>query len=589
MRDRDSLILESLYTFILEGKKETIDYLQKNGADQDTITFFTKQDNKGKPIFPTDHAVVLYNWIKDNPIKLDDVEKDYMDFRKYFPNKNLKDFRDYMDFSEQVHAKAGEKSFAERNKEESGDIDVHGVDKENVIADDEDVLILRGDDEHKCVKYGKGYSFCISRPYGGNMYGNYRLTKESTFYFVYFKKIPKENPKHIMVLDRTKDGWEWTFGENSTKVIEGGWDEVVETFPELEKYEDAFINKELTDEERQYQQKLAGFSRNPRKENFEKFSYKEKADVLKFGMKIPEDLFDSLDKFLRNEYISVGPNIHLDTFNKLNDKEKERYIKVRKTILNQQGFKTKIDFEILKTLKETDAPIFYNAHESGDNPLTMEVNLPLLEKCGYINCDYAIKINMPELREFKSITFDGKEINLPKLEKGEILNLRRAEEINLPNLKKCITIDFYAAKKINLPELKECFGSFNAKNALKINLPKLEICGEADFDSVKLINLPLLQKIGYDEILERIKNNDQNHYFTYSLNAQKAKEINVPRLKESGNFYTPNVGKIIIPKHLKNRLLGLNPNISNIIHPEDNQVNESRTPKFKEFVANKYF
>jgi hypothetical protein len=588
MRDNDSLILESLYSFILEGKKETIDYLQKNDADQDTIAFFTRQDKKGKPLFPTDHAVVLFNWIKSNPVKLEDVERDYNDFRNYFPNKNLKDFKDYMDFSEQVHAKSGEKSFAQRNKEESGDIDVHGVDKENVIADDEDVLILKGDDEHKCVKYGKGYSFCISRPYGGNMYGNYRLSKESTFYFVYFKKVPKDNPKHIMVLDRTRYGWEWTFGENSTQAIHGGWDEVVENFPELEKYEDAFVNKKLTDEERQYQQKLAGFTRNPQKEKFEQFSYKEKADVLKFGMKIPEDLFDSLDKFLRNEYISVGPTIDLNIYNKLNDKEKERYIKVRNTIINQQGFKTKIDFEILKTLKETDAPIYYSAYES-DDPLKMEVNLPLLEKCGYINCDSAIKINMPELREFKSITFNGKEINLTKIEKGEILNLRGAEEINLPNLKKCINIDFYNSKKINLPEFDKCVGLFDVRSALEINCPKLEICGEARFDSLKLIDLPLLQKIGYDEILEKYKKNDPTKYLHVSFNANNAIEINLPSLKESGNLHIPNAKKIIIPKHLKNRLLSLKQQDCEILHPEDNQVNESRTPKFKEFVANKYF
>jgi hypothetical protein len=589
MRDRDSLILESLYSFILEGKKETIDYLQKNDADQDTIAFFTRQDNKGKPSFPTDHAVVLFNWIKNNPVKLEDVERDYNDFRKYFPNKNLKDFRDYMDFSEQVHAKSGEKSFAQRNKEESGDIDVHGVDKENVIADDEDVLILRGDDEHKCVKYGKGYSFCISRPYGGNMYGNYRLSKESTFYFVYFKKVPKENPKHIMVLDRTKDGWEWTFGENSTKVIEGGWDEVIETFPELEKYEDAFINKPLTDEERDYQRKLSGFARNPRKEKFEQFSYKEKADVLKFGMEIPEDLFDSLDKFLRNEYISVGPNMDLDIFNKLNDKEKERYIKVRKTIINQRGFKTKIDFEILKTLKETDAPIYYSARESGDNPLTMEVNLPLLEKCGYINCDYAIKINMPELREFKSITFNGREMNLPKLEKGEILRLMHMMEIDLLNLKKCAILDFYGAKKINLPELQECVGGMNAPNAIEINLPQLQKIHDIRADNAKKLNIPQLQECGDIEAYEVIGvlNLPQLQKSGF-ISANHVLELNLPRLQESGEINANLAKKIIIRKHLLRNLI-LHSQDTQIIHPEDNQVNESRTPKFKEFVANKYF
>ena len=258
MKNKDQILLENLYNLISEGKKETIDYLQKNGADQDTITLFIKQDATGKPLFPTDQAIIMFNWIKDNPVNLSDIEKDYNNFKKYFPNKNLKDFKNYLNFSEIVHAKVGEKEFENRNKD-VGTIDVHGDDKENVIADNEEILILKGDDEHKCVRYGKGYSFCISRPYGGNMYGNYRLSKESTFYFIYFKKVPKEDPKHIMVLDRTRDGWEWTFGENQTQVIEGGWGELIKAHPILAKYEKKFVNKPLTEEEKNYQKKTWKF------------------------------------------------------------------------------------------------------------------------------------------------------------------------------------------------------------------------------------------------------------------------------------------------------------------------------------------
>jgi hypothetical protein len=588
MRDRDSLILESLYSFILEGKKETIDYLQKNDADQDTITFFTRQDNKGKPLFPTDHAVVLYNWIKDNPVKLDDIEKDYMDFRKYFPNKNLKDFRDYMDFSEQVHAKAGEKSFAERNKEESGDIDVHGVDKENVIADDEDVLILRGDDEHKCVKYGKGYSFCISRPYGGNMYGNYRLSKESTFYFVYFKKIPKENPKHIMVLDRTRDGWEWTFGENSTQVIEGGWDEVVESFPELEKYEDDFINKELTDEEKEYQKKLAKFVDDPRKEKFEEFSYKEKADVLKFGMKIPEDLFDSLDKFLRNEYISVGPNIDLYTFNKLNDKEKERYIKVRKTIINQQEPETSLDVEIVKNdpklyekyikPEENDYNQFIKRYGDlehyDDESLSLNLkyfplNLPQLQTSGDIDAYNVKEINLPKLQKSGYITaFSATKINLPQLQISGGITANNATELKLPQLREGRHIEANNVTELNLPQLQTS-DDIVAFEATQLNLPQLQTSRHIRADKATVINLPQLRECG--------------HIIAYS-----ATKINLPQLQISGGIDASSAKKIIIPKKFVSMLRYV-PKDCQIIHPEDNQVNESRTPKFKEFVANKYF
>ena len=139
MRNRDNVTLESLYSFISEGNKETTNYLQNNGADSYTIQLFTKQDDKGKPLFSTDQAIVMFKWIKSDRVKLEDVERDYNDFRKYFPNKNLKDFKNYLDFSEQVHAKVGEKNFQNRNKNIS-DIDSYGVDKENVIADDEDVL-----------------------------------------------------------------------------------------------------------------------------------------------------------------------------------------------------------------------------------------------------------------------------------------------------------------------------------------------------------------------------------------------------------------------------------------------------------------
>ena len=495
MKNKDQILLENLYNLISEGKKETIDYLQKNGADQDTVTLFTKLDATGKPLFPTDQAIIMFNWIKDNPVKLSDLETDYNNFKKYFPNKNLKDFKDYLNFSETVHAKVGEKEFENRNKD-VGIIDVHGDDKENVIADNEEVLILKGDDEHKCVRYGKGYSFCISRPYGGNMYGNYRLSKESTFYFIYFKKVPKENPKHIMVLDRTKDGWEWTFGENQTKVIEGGWDELIAQYPILAKYEKKFVNKPLNDEEKEYQEKLSDFSQNPTIKDFQKFSYKEKADVLKFGMEIPEDLFDSLDKFLRNEYVSVGPNIEENIFNKLNDIEKQRYIKVRKTILNQEEPNTPLDVEIVKNDSELyekhikPEEEYYNQfikrygnleHDAEDKILYFNLkyfplNLPQLQTSGDINAFQVITINLPQLQTSGKIyASNAKKINLPQLQTSRTIYASKAREINLPQLQTSDNISAYSVTELNLPQLQRC-NVIDARSVIELNLPKLQSC-----------------------------------------------------------------------------------------------------------------
>ena len=340
---------KAYFNLLTEGKKETREYLNKNVPGsvwndrpqdlQDLIDLFTKQDNTGKPIFPTDHAIQFFNWIKDNKaINLSTIEKDYLDFKKYFPNKPLSMFENYLDFTEQVHAKAGKAEYEKRNISTEDDKQTEGVqyDKEDLIADTDDVLILKGSDERKCVKYGRKYSFCISRPGGGNMYGNYRIAKASTFYFIFFKKTPPSDPKHIMVLDHTKDGWEWTFADNSTKKIPNGWKEVVQLFPVLAQYEKHFVNKPLTKDEKAYHEKLSKFADEPTSDNFKTLSYKEKADVLKFGMKIEEDIFNSLDKDLRNEYVAVGPPISKKQFEGLSDSEKKQYTKIRISILKNE-------------------------------------------------------------------------------------------------------------------------------------------------------------------------------------------------------------------------------------------------------------
>ena len=82
---------KAYFNLLTEGKKETREYLNKNVPGsvwndrpqdlQDLIRLFTKQDNTGKPIFPTDHAIQFFNWIKDNKaINLSTIEKDYLDF-----------------------------------------------------------------------------------------------------------------------------------------------------------------------------------------------------------------------------------------------------------------------------------------------------------------------------------------------------------------------------------------------------------------------------------------------------------------------------------------------------------------------------
>lgn len=191
-----------------------------------------------------------------NDASEEEIRRELKDFEKYKNGIQLKDpfqYKTWLDFTQAIHGAKGKSEFKNRNlKDKSKPKTFVNKSEESseAIVDDENVTIFKGDEEHKCVKYGAGYSFCISRPGGGNMFGNYRLQKASTFYFIYFKNVPKSDPKHIMVLDKTEYGWEWTFADNNTQEIEGEFNEVVQNFPVLGEYESIFENNPLTDKEK---------------------------------------------------------------------------------------------------------------------------------------------------------------------------------------------------------------------------------------------------------------------------------------------------------------------------------------------------
>jgi hypothetical protein len=497
---KDHLLLEEAYQKIresysqlcLEGAAEDMvtSRLTKLEAPNDIIEFFLQKE-AGKLIFKPEHVPTLYSWIKEENADQRTLVDDYKAYQRFFQTKSLDQFSSYLDWTEKVHAKRDEAQYQSRHKEVK-EIDISNEDKENVLADDADVLILKGDDEHKCVRYGKGYSFCISRPGGGNMYGTYRLSKGSTFYFIYFKKVPKTDERHIMVLDRTAEGWEWTFGKNQTKAVKGGWDEIVAQFPVLAKYKDKFINKPLTDEEHQYQLKLRAFVSQPTFEGFQEFSYKEKADVLKFGVLLPLDLFESLDKYLRNEWVSVGPKMSDDIYNLLNDKEKERFIIVRKQQLTLREPEDKWDKELCE-----GNPELYKIHIKPIEQLEKKIrsksvdgvykgkieikskyffpNLDNLKECGDIKADKFIgNISLPQLRECKGI-FATKcsSLSLPQLQKCEGISAYSATSLNLLQLQQCKVLHAWRCSSLSLPQLQKG-GSIHVYSATSLSLPKLQ-------------------------------------------------------------------------------------------------------------------
>ena len=51
----------------------------------------------------------------------------------------------------------------------------------NLLYNQNNVRIYLGKDKKSCIRYGNGYSFCISARGKDNMYGHYRITKKGNY------------------------------------------------------------------------------------------------------------------------------------------------------------------------------------------------------------------------------------------------------------------------------------------------------------------------------------------------------------------------------------------------------------------------
>ena len=554
----------------LEGAAEDMitSSLKKSQASQEEINLFLQREG-GKLVYKPEHVPTLFKWIKSENANTRELPDDYKNYLKYFPNVKLDQFKSYVDWTERVHGKRDEAGYHSRHKD-IGDIEIEGVDKENVLADDENVLILKGDDEHKCVRYGKGYSFCISRAGGGNMYGTYRLAKSSTFYFVFFKKIPKEDERHIMVLDRTRDGWEWTFGKNQTRVIRGGWKEIVQTFPVLKKYEKIFVNKPLTDEEKEYQRKLKEFVESPSLDEFNKFTYQQKADVLKFGMLIPLNIFEKLDKYLRNEWVSVGPKMSDDIYKELTSSEKDRFTKVRAQQLTQREIEDIYDVEICK-----NDPELFDKHLKADKELSEKEERKINSKIkdgvfngdlsiaskyffpnldnlkivnGDIDADSATSISLPQLQQSRYIYApSATSISLPQLQQSGGINAESATSISLPQLQQSGGINASSVTSLSLPQLQQSEG-INASSVTSLSLPQLQQSKDINAPSVTSISLPQLQKSGYINARSATSISLPQLQKSGYINARSATSISLPQLQQSVDIYAPSATSLSLPQ-----------------------------------------
>jgi ribosomal protein S18 acetylase RimI-like enzyme len=213
---------------LTEGRKEDVlNKLKKIGRESDLDKLMSLDKTPTKK-----HAVKLADYyveVKDLGI----IESYY---NRFIENGNLntkdinqwKTFKDFENIVDSSNVKVS-KAFGEI--------------EEKPIYEDDKIRVFHGDSKEKCIKLSNGYTFCIGRNDGGNLYNHYRYNAETTFYFIRFKEKSNrldqsskkyEDEDHYIVIQALTDGEYFltvanNYGDGSiTK------EEIIKKYPETE-------------------------------------------------------------------------------------------------------------------------------------------------------------------------------------------------------------------------------------------------------------------------------------------------------------------------------------------------------------------
>ena len=97
----------------------------------------------------------------------------------------------------------------------------------NLVYNQNGLRIYLGKDKKSCIKYGNGYSFCISARGGNNMYNDYRYEQKGTPYFVFDDTKSSEqdengdfiDPTHLLVIFVYDDVFDFDEYDDTTYIL----------------------------------------------------------------------------------------------------------------------------------------------------------------------------------------------------------------------------------------------------------------------------------------------------------------------------------------------------------------------------------
>jgi hypothetical protein len=137
---------------------------------------------------------------------------------------------------------------------------IYKPNQEDIMYEDDNVLILNTDTKAKCVRYGMGETWCITKA-DANYYNTYRLSYGATPYFVLQKNVKGDEHKLVILNYGGRDAYAIADRSNTGERSGGqrdamSWYEIEQQLPNLQGLEEYFPYREITDDERQYSELL---------------------------------------------------------------------------------------------------------------------------------------------------------------------------------------------------------------------------------------------------------------------------------------------------------------------------------------------
>jgi len=171
--------------------------------------------------------------------------------------------------------------------------DIYNPNDKDVLYEDDDIVILNTDTKAKCVMYGQGESWCITKP-ELNYYNTYRLSYGATPYFVLQKKVEGNEHKIVImnygngnyaIADRSNSG-DRAGGKNNSM----SWVNIESKLPNLKGKEQYFKYREITEDEKKYEE-LIQYTKGYKGDNLLGFINEKIKELVINGSKVTSNDF----------------------------------------------------------------------------------------------------------------------------------------------------------------------------------------------------------------------------------------------------------------------------------------------------------